>query len=142
MSLDLRNCPNCGRLFAKKPGVDFCPVCLDTEEEDFQKVKSFLWDHPNSTIEVVHEKTGVSRERIIKFIRDDRLIAEGLTLDYTIECERCGTLIPSGRFCKKCQDELVKGFRPEKSSQQKTTQERYQGSRMHLYDRINKRGDE
>ncbi|HHU93059.1 MAG TPA: flagellar protein [Halanaerobiaceae bacterium] len=141
MSLDLRNCPNCGRLFAKKPGVDLCPVCLDTEEEDFQKVKSFLWDYPNSTIEVVHEKTGVSRERIIKFIRDDRLIAEGLTLDYTIECERCGTLIPSGRFCKKCQDELVKGLSPDKDRSQQVSNKRDEKSRMHLYDRIHKRGE-
>ncbi len=141
MSLDLRNCPNCGRLFAKKPGVDLCPVCIDDEEVDFQKVKNFLWDNPNSTIELVHEKTGVSRERIIKFIRDDRIIAEGLTLDYLLECERCGKPIPSGRFCQKCQEELVKGLSPDRGRQQEVTEKGNEKSRMYLYDRINKRGE-
>lgn len=141
MGLNLRNCPNCGKLYAKKSGHDVCPVCADSVEEDFKKVKDFLWDNPNATIEMVHSKTEVSRERIIKFIRDDRLIAEGLDLDFVVECERCGKLISHGRFCENCQDELVSGLSSgnKKIKKKKSPKDDSGSKRMYLYERINKR---
>ncbi|MTI59255.1 MAG: flagellar protein [Firmicutes bacterium] len=141
MGLNLKNCPRCGKLFAKKGDSDLCPICADGEEEDFQKVKEFLWDNPNATIEVVHEKTGVSRERIIHFIREDRLIAEGLDVELLIECERCGELISHGRFCEKCQQELVSGFRTGKKTKRKKEpdQNDTENTRMYLFDRINRK---
>lgn len=140
MGLNLKNCPRCGKLFAKTTASDLCSVCADGEEEDFQKIKKFLWENPKATIEVVHEKTGVSRERIIKFIREDRLIAEGLDLDFLIECERCGEFISHGRFCEKCQQELIAGFSSGKTKvKKKEDKNDTENTRMYLFDRINRK---
>lgn len=143
MGLKLKNCPQCGKLFAVKGGHKLCYVCRTGEENDFQKVKEYLWENPNATIELVHEETGVSRERIIKFIREDRLIAEGLHLDFFLECERCGQLIDHGRFCKTCQGELISGFKPATSNRSKKEQDEKKTTdsynKMHLFDRINRR---
>lgn len=141
--MDLRNCPKCGKLFAYNGSNKLCPVCRDTEEEKYQKVKDYLWDHPHATIEQVHEETGVERELIIKFVRDGRLISEGLDLDFMIDCERCGTPIVSGRFCAKCQKELISGFNSkeevEEDDGEKSKKIRNQ---MFIAERIKKKADE
>ena len=122
--MNLKNCPQCGKLFASEHGEKLCPVCLEDEESDFQKVKEFLWDNPKATIEEVHKETGVERDLIIKFIRDDRLIAEGIDIDIVIECERYGKAIAHGRFCKSCQEELIDGLSPTKKKKKKDNQEK------------------
>src|SRR5690554_5460937 len=111
IKMDIRNCPRCGKVFAYTGNSRLCPVCRNQEEDKFQKVKEYLWEHPNATIEMVHEETKVERELIIKFVREDRLLAEGITLDLDLKCERCGKSIKSGRFCKNCQDELLQGLK-------------------------------
>jgi flagellar operon protein (TIGR03826 family) len=140
MKMDLRNCPQCGKLFAYTGSNKLCPVCRQTEEDDYKKVRDYLWDHPGATIEMVHEETGVERELIIKFIKEERLIAEGITIDFELECERCGTPIKQGRFCKKCQAELVKGFKEGTSKKsQKSNRKKRVEDRMYIADRIKKK---
>lgn len=135
--MDLRNCSRCGKLFAYTGATRVCHVCRKTEEDDFKKVKDYLWDHPRATIEMVHEETGVERELIIKFIKEERLIAEGVTIDFDLECERCGATIKKGRFCSKCQDELVKGFTKKiDSSDQEKREVR---DRMFITERLKKK---
>jgi len=117
--MDIRNCPHCGKLFAFNGKSKLCPVCCNSEEDDFLKVKDFLWDHPNASIEEVHVATDVERDLIIKFVRDGRLLAEGIDFEFMVECERCGQPIISGRFCAKCQQDLIDGFSSSKSNKQK-----------------------
>ncbi|MFW6238873.1 MAG: TIGR03826 family flagellar region protein [Halanaerobiales bacterium] len=141
---EIKNCPKCGKLFSYDGVNKLCEVCRQEEETDFQKVKTYLWDNPNATIEEVHEKTGVKRERIIKFIREDRLIAEGLEITFDLECERCGTPIQSGRFCERCKKELVDGFSGDekenkKSKKKKKDTEIKQTGEMYTRDRIRRR---
>lgn len=112
--MDLRNCPHCGKIFSYDGTSKVCNVCRNNEESDFQKVKDYLWDNPNATIEEVHTETEVERELIIKFVREGRLLSEGIDFDFMVECERCGLPIPSGRFCNKCQQELLNGFSSNK----------------------------
>ncbi len=139
--MELSNCKKCGKLFSPKVSEEVCPVCRDEEEEKFQKVKDYLWDHPKATVEEVHEETGVEEELIIKFVKDGRLIAEGLDLEnIVLECERCGTAIANGRFCSSCKDELVDGFTGETEDKKEDTKPEKDGSKtMHLKDRINRR---
>ncbi|ACL70466.1 TIGR03826 family flagellar region protein [Halothermothrix orenii] len=138
--MNLKNCPKCGKLFAVQGSEKICPVCKKEEEDDFQKVKEYLWDNPGATIEEVHEETGVERETIIKFVKEDRLIAEGLDLEILLECERCGDPITHGRFCEKCQQELVEGLSPtprkKKKPRKKTKRTR---DKMFIADRVVKR---
>lgn len=137
--MDLRNCPKCGKLFAYNGTNKLCPVCRDTEEEKYQKVKDYLWDHPHATIEQVHKDTGVERELIIKFVRDGRLISEGIDFDFMIECERCGTPIASGRFCESCQKELIDGFAGGKKEKKEENRKSKRNEKMFIADRIKKK---
>lgn len=139
--MKLRNCIKCGKLFAPKTGEKICPVCRQEEESDFEKVKDFLWDNPKATIEKVHEETGVERDTIMKFVKEDRLIAEGIDVDWDHECERCGKAISHGRFCASCQRELINGLgggssaEEEKDDKAKKQDIKYRG-KMYTSERI------
>ena len=117
--MKLKNCVKCGKLFAPQTGEKVCPVCRQEEESEFQKVKEYLWDNPKASIEKVHEDTGVPRDTIMKFVKDERLIAEGIEVDWEHECERCGKPISHGRFCVSCQRELIDKFSDDPSKKKK-----------------------
>ncbi|MFW5855838.1 MAG: TIGR03826 family flagellar region protein [Bacillota bacterium] len=139
--MNLKNCPRCGKLFAKKGNEKLCPVCRKEEESDFEKVKEYLWDHPKASIDEVHEATGVERDTIIKFIKEDRLIAEGIEIDFDLECERCGKPIESGRYCESCQQELITGLNKEESDEKKEKKdpETKESGKMYTVDRVKRR---
>jgi len=141
--MELRNCPRCGRLFSYDGTHNLCAVCREEEEDDYTKVKNFLWDNPHATIEEVHEETEVERDTIIKFIKDGRLIADGLEIEYTLKCERCGAPISEGRFCNKCKQELLSGFDPKSNTKDIEDEEKgKKGSdEMFIVDRIKKKKD-
>jgi len=136
--MDLRNCIRCGKLFAYDGVHDLCPVCRNEDENDYQKVKDYLWDNPGATIEIVHKETGVEREVIIKFVREERLIADGLEIDMELRCERCGVPISSGRFCEKCQQELLDGFSIDTKDKTKTKTKKNK-DRMYMAKTLKKR---
>lgn len=139
--MELKNCKKCGKLFSPNASEKVCPVCRNEEEEKFQKVKEYLWDNPNATVEEVHEATGVEEELIIKFVKEDRLIAEGIDIDMLLECERCGTQIKSGRFCESCKEELVSGLSGDKDKKKKDKKKDKKSKQQQMYtkDRINRR---
>jgi len=142
--VDLKNCKKCGSLFSPDHGENICQVCRNEEEEKYQKVKEYLWDFPNATVEEVHEETGVEKELIIKFVKEGRLLADGLNVDLLLECERCGTQIESGRFCQSCKDELVSGLSESDRSKKKKKEKKDKSSggkdqKMYTEDRIKRR---
>ncbi|PUU86609.1 MAG: flagellar protein, partial [Halanaerobium sp.] len=95
LKMNLINCQECGKVFASA-GSKVCPDCRQSEEEKFELVKEYLWDHPNSTVPTVSEATGVKETMIIKFIKEDRLQSEGLDIEYSLKCKTCGREIESG----------------------------------------------
>ena len=101
MSLNVANCPRCGRIYAKTV-KNLCPDCFKEEEEQYEVVYRYLRENPKSTVQQVSENTGVSEDRILGFLRQDRIMsAEWSHLTYP--CERCGSQqINSGRFCESC----------------------------------------
>ncbi|MEJ6950161.1 TIGR03826 family flagellar region protein [Natronospora cellulosivora (SeqCode)] len=137
--MDLRNCPQCGKLFAYDGTSKVCNVCRSSEENDFEKVRDYLWDNPNATIEEVHTATEVERELIIKFVREGRLVAEGIDFSFMIECERCGLPIPSGRFCNSCQQELVDGFNSKEKKKKKDSKKKNVDDKMFTANRVKDR---
>ncbi|MFW5999007.1 MAG: TIGR03826 family flagellar region protein [Halanaerobiaceae bacterium] len=140
----LRNCADCGRLFADDGVHKLCDRCRQDEEAEFKKVKEYLWDHPNAGVNKVSEETEVDKELIIKFVKENRIIADGFDLEGQLHCERCGTSISSGRYCEECRQKLVNGFSSskKKNRQNKEIKEKRKGSReMHIKDRINQRKD-
>lgn len=97
-------CTSCGKMFLKVGTRSVCPECAEREEGDFLKVKEYLYEYPNSTIEEVSEQTEVSREVILGWIKDGRIEAKGMAISYP--CSICGKPIHMGKICMKCQKEM------------------------------------
>ncbi|MCR5775500.1 MAG: hypothetical protein K6G42_10490 [Lachnospiraceae bacterium] len=105
--MDVRNCTECGTIF-QYPGFGsvLCPVCRKKDEEEFTKVKAFLNENPGATLQVVCDATEVSTKKIIKWLKEERLVskdASGLGL----KCERCGASICYGRLCADCKRDIA-----------------------------------
>jgi len=75
-------------------------------EEKFAMVKEYIYNHPGAGMQEVAEENDVSTMQIQKWIREERLaFSEDSVVG--IECENCGTMIRTGRFCKACKDKLL-----------------------------------
>lgn len=115
MNGDLRNCPECGRLFAYQ-GKNLCKKCSEKEEDEYVIVRRYVRDHPGANVFEVAEETGIEEEKILNFLRDGRLQSRGFAA--SLECERCGKKISSGRLCEACRSRLgseLKAAIPQKS---------------------------
>ncbi|MFW6278719.1 MAG: flagellar protein [Bacillota bacterium] len=135
--MEIINCRKCGRAFAYSAGPKICQSCKEKEEDKYEIVKDYLWDNPNASIEKVHQETEVEKELIIKFVKEGRLKSEGLDIELTLKCERCGKKIKEGRFCQDCQKKLVDGLRGKNNSSKKKQKGNEKG--MFIRDRINRR---
>ena len=123
MVAELRNCPQCGMIFAYI-GRNICPRCLDKEEEEFKIVRNYIRGHSGATIVETSEATGVDEQTILRFLREGRLISRGLQASVTLECQRCGRQIAEGSYCGTCREELERQLKQTLSGlspQQETT---------------------
>lgn len=108
--MDVRNCRMCGKLFNYMgSGRQICPVCASALEEKFFQVREYIRDNKNVGINEVAEANEVPVSQIKQWIREERLaFAENSQIG--IECENCGALIKTGRFCKACKGKLAEGL--------------------------------
>ncbi|MBN4062554.1 MAG: MerR family transcriptional regulator [Alkaliphilus sp.] len=106
--MELRNCKKCGRAFAYK-GIPVCLRCKNDDEDEFMKVKDYLYDNTGATIREVSDETGVDEKQILRYLKESRIeiIEEG---NFVLECERCGKSLRSGRFCDVCVSDMSKEF--------------------------------
>lgn len=104
--MELMNCRNCKRLFNYITGEKLCPDCKKVIEEKFDEVKVYIVDNPGQKINQVAEACNVSVLQIKKWVRDERLVFSDDSL-VGLECERCGRMVHSGRFCVTCAGNLV-----------------------------------
>ncbi|HHV95880.1 MAG TPA: MerR family transcriptional regulator, partial [Clostridiaceae bacterium] len=70
---DVRNCKRCGRIFNYIGGVQLCPHCREEDEEDFKRIKRYLFENPKATVSEVASELNISIEKIKKFLREERL---------------------------------------------------------------------
>ncbi|MCR5677752.1 MAG: FeoC-like transcriptional regulator [Agathobacter sp.] len=104
--MNVTNCRGCGRLFNQLNNEKLCPACVKELEDKFQEVKEYLNEHPNASMNEVSKENDVSTKQIKQWVREERLVfAEG-SLD-GIECEKCGKLIKTGRYCDECKANLT-----------------------------------
>jgi ribosomal protein L32 len=101
--VEIKNCPECGKVFSTISG-DICPECKKIEEEEYEKVYKFLKENPLSSIERVVSETGVSRRKILKFLKRGEIT--GMEIQKELRCSHCGRPISVGRFCKDCAKKL------------------------------------
>lgn len=120
--MDVRNCKKCGTLFNFVSGLPLCPSCIKGIEDKFSEVKQYIYDHPGAGIHEVSEAIEIPTVIIKKWVKEERLaFAEGSAIG--VECERCGKMILTGRFCDKCKDNVKNEFgsliKPEKKPEKK-----------------------
>lgn len=105
--MDVRNCKNCGKLFNYINGLPpLCHSCIKELEDKFQVVKEYIYNHPGAGVAEVAEENEVTTTQIQKWIREERLEFSKESM-VGLECENCGTLIRTGRFCQSCKDKLA-----------------------------------
>ncbi len=98
--MGLMNCKKCSRLFHSKNGATLCSRCNVTVDDDFSKVRNFIYDNPSLGLKDVSDATGVEVASILKWIREEKII---LANDSGIKlCEKCGASIMSGKYCSAC----------------------------------------
>ena len=103
--MEIKNCKSCGRLFNYLQGQRICPACQKDLEEKFGQVKEYIWDHADATMEQIATDNDVSIQQIKQWVREERLVFSD-NYPIGIECENCGKLIKSGRFCEECKNQL------------------------------------
>ncbi|MCR5849011.1 MAG: flagellar protein [Lachnospiraceae bacterium] len=107
--MDVRNCKKCNKIFNYVAGPMICPACKEESEHQFQRVKDFIRDNKNAGIAEICEECDVTEKMIKQWIREERLLF-GADSPVGIDCEGCGTMIRSGRYCDKCKNELARGI--------------------------------
>lgn len=107
--MDVRNCKGCGKLFNYISGPPLCPTCAKALDAKFEEVKAYVYEHPRVDIQEVAEVFEISVAQIKQWIREERLsFADDSMIG--LDCEKCGAIIRTGRYCKACKDKLAKGF--------------------------------
>lgn len=98
--MNAMNCPRCGKIFVKISSP-ICDKCVKEEEEIFEKVRTYVRENPNQSIQEICEACEVTTKRVLTYLRDGRLEAsQGLQSESS--CSKCGKPIRSGRMCESC----------------------------------------
>lgn len=103
---DVRNCRRCGKIFNYLGGMVLCNPCRQLEEDDFKRVKEYLYNNPKASLSQVSVELDVSVEKIKRYLREGRLEIVGNEGGLLLECESCGSPIKSGQFCNACRATL------------------------------------
>ena len=118
--MDVRNCRGCGKLFNYVQGPPLCPECMKELDKKFDEVKEYVYDHPKVDMKEVAEVCNVSIAQIKQWIREERLaFSEDSVIG--LECEGCGAIIKTGRYCKACKEKLAKSLQELYPSENKNT---------------------
>lgn len=120
---EVRNCRRCGKVYNYIGGAPICNVCKEKDEEDYKRVKEYLYKYPGASLSIVSQELDVSVEKIKKFLREGRLEIIGEDSLIFLECESCGKSIRTGRFCTECERDMVKNFRTTATTMSNTWQQ-------------------
>jgi len=106
---NLMNCKKCGRLYSSKNGSSLCSRCNEDIDDEFTRVREYIYDNPTSSVKDVSAATSVDTDAILKWIREGKIVlGESSKIAF---CERCGEHTEGDRFCPKCVRELTNGLK-------------------------------
>ena len=107
--MDVRTCRKCKKLFNYMTGPVICPVCREKMEDEFKTVKAYIEDNPKVDIRTVSEECEVDVSQIRQWIREERLeFASDSSVG--LNCDRCGKMIKTGKYCPECKAAMQKTF--------------------------------
>lgn len=108
--MNVRNCRRCGKIFNYIVGQNICPSCREEMDKKFREVKDYIREHKGVGIHEVAEACEVDVSQIHQWLREERLeLVEGSGI--VLQCESCGAVITSGKYCGKCKRELTMGLK-------------------------------
>lgn len=99
--MEVKNCKDCGRLFNYLGGNPLCPECVRKLDDKFAQVKQYIYDNPRASLQQVSEDNEVSVAQLRTWVRQEKLEFTEASL-VGLNCEKCGAMIRSGRFCASC----------------------------------------
>jgi flagellar operon protein (TIGR03826 family) len=139
VSLNVANCPRCGRVFVK--GIqEICPNCLKEIELQFDKCSKYLRENRGSILKDLSEATEVPIRQIIKFIREGRISIKNLP-NMGYPCESCGNDIREGQICDPCRSKLAKDMTNTQEDEARRLERLRQDSKLsyNIQDRLKDR---
>lgn len=104
--MNVMNCRSCGRLFNAITNARICPQCQKDLEDKFQVVKKYLYEFPDSNMDTLSKECDVTIKQLKQWVREERLTFREGSMD-GVECEQCGTLIRTGRYCDSCKQRIT-----------------------------------
>jgi len=113
--MNVIQCKSCKKLF-QSLGERVCDKCHRQLDDDFVKVRDYIYENENSTIDNVAEDTGVSKKTIMQLLEEGRLVLAGPGGVGVLFCTACKKPIPSGKMCKECEDDVKDAMRSKISS--------------------------
>lgn len=104
--MDVRSCKMCGKLYNfMGNSTPICPSCQKLMDDRFSIVKQFIYDNPGASLQKVSEDTEVPIKQIKIWVKEEKLsFSEGSLIG--VECEKCGAIIRTGRFCSACKGKI------------------------------------
>ncbi len=136
--MNVKNCKKCGKIFNYIIGPPYCPACREAMEEKFQEVKKYVQQNKQAEIGVIADECDVEMSQIHQWIREERLFFTEDSI-VGINCEICGAMIKTGRYCDRCKQDMARGLSntinsKQTSSPAKTREER-ENPKMRFLDR-------
>lgn len=101
--MDLRNCPECGKLYVNN-NWQLCQECRQKELDEEDKVAQFLRDVAKASIAEICQATGVKEKIVLRMIKRGRVTGD---VEISYPCEHCGQLITNGLLCVDCNSRLL-----------------------------------
>ncbi|MGN0482885.1 MAG: hypothetical protein ACI4HI_04960 [Lachnospiraceae bacterium] len=107
-------CPVCGsELISKGNGYYLCPKCNELSQSDLSKIRQFLIEYPDATVEKIALQFSFDVDYVQQFLDSGELSSEALK-KADLHCKRCRKRIPFGHYCNDCKHlvalELNKAF--------------------------------
>lgn len=106
--MEVRNCKQCGRLYNYIGGSykSLCPSCIRALEGKFAEVKEYIEENSSATMVEISEACDVTTRQIEQWVREERLCFSDDS-PIGIECESCGAMIKSGKYCNSCKSTMM-----------------------------------
>ena len=91
--------------------TQFCIECREETPYRIQRVlsKEYIRDNPKAGRSKICEDCEVETGQLQQWIREERLVLSDDS-PAGVPCEKCGTIIHSGKYCEKCKAELANGL--------------------------------
>ena len=107
---ETKRCRRCGGYYVNDGhSSNLCHRCRIVDNEDFEKVRDYLYENGAATAIEIEKNTGIPIKQIEGYLKEGRLEIPANSPIF-IKCENCGKEIRSGRYCDECSAKISKNL--------------------------------